>query len=694
MGNEHDPQLVRNIGIISHFFFNDTATTERILFYTGLVHRVGEVHDGNTVTDWMLQERERGITITAAAITCEWKRCRVSIVDTPGHVDFTVEVERSLRVLDGAVAIFDSVGGVEPQSETVWRQANRYNVPRIAYVNKMDRVGADFPNVVSMLERKLSANVVPLHMPLGSEEHFEGIVDLVTMKAYRYPFGGDDGPAVEESDIPDALRERALRSREEMLEKICDFDEELLELLLEGAEPEPDTIRRAIRAGVVSGRITPVLCGSSFKNKGVQHLLDAIVDYLPSPVDRGAVKGKDPRSGKEIERKLCSREHFSALVFKVASDAHVGRIGFARVYSGSVPSRVVLINPRTGGKERISRAFRMHANKRNQLDFMESGDIVALVGLRETKTGDTICDQKNQIVYEEMQFPRPVIFRSIEPKSAGEEKKLENALERLADEDPTVAVEVDKETGQKIIGGMGELHLEILVDRMIREFGVEAHVGKPQVAYRESVSKKTVVDYEFCQMVGGRNLYASCSLSIAPSLDQEEIVFCSNICDSALPSSFIDSFRQGILESATGGVLSGYPVQGVRVELFSLGVREDESNDLAFRIAGAQVFQKLCAGAEPVILEPVMRLEVIVPADYMGVAISDLNARRGRVNGIDSRRDVQVVNAEVPLSEMFGYATALRSLSQGRAAYSMQFDRYERAGEQVQIDVLRRIGRR
>lgn len=693
MDSENDPQLVRNIGIISHIDAGKTTTTERILFYTGIVHRMGEVHDGNTVMDWMQQERERGITITAAAISCGWENFRINIVDTPGHVDFTVEVERSLRVLDGAVAIFDSVGGVEPQSETVWRQADFYNVPRIAYVNKMDRVGSDFFNVVSMIERKLRSNPVPIQLPIGAGDSFDGIVDLVKMVAFRYP-AEMFGAQVDVCEIPGEMLAQAQQYRERMLEKVCDFDEELMGAMLDGAPITEESIHRAIRAGVVTNKINPVMCGSSFKNKGIQQILDAVAHYLPSPLDRGSVSGTDPVKGAIVTRKLVASEPFSALVFKIASDAHVGRLGFARVYSGRVPSRVVLVNPRTGTKERISRVFRMHSSKRNPLEEMHAGDIVALVGLRDTKTGDTICDAKNLIVYEEMHFPKPVIFRSIEPRSAGEEKKLDSALERLVDEDPTVAVDVDKETGQKIIGGMGELHLEILIDRLVREFNVEAHVGKPQVAYRETILHAQAAEIEFAQVVGGKNLYASCRVTLKPAVGATEIEFVSKVNDPGVPGEYVEAVRKGIVEGGFGGVLSGYPVQAIQAELNSIGYKEDESNEMAFKIAGAQIFQKICNAASPTILEPLMKLEVTVPAEYMGAVINDLNSRRGHVLGIEARRDIQIIDAGVPLSEMFGYATALRSISQGRASYSMRFDKYEAVGEQIQNEILKRIGRR
>lgn len=692
MGSDGGLDTVRNIGIISHIDAGKTTTTERILFYTGLIHRVGEVHDGNTVTDWMEQERERGITITSAAVSCEWRKHRINIIDTPGHVDFTVEVERSLRVLDGAVAIFDSVGGVEPQSETVWRQAARYDVPRIAYVNKMDRVGADFFNVVGMIREKLGARPVPVQIPIGKEDRFDGIVDLVEMKAYRYPVETMGAKPVVE-DIPEELLDEARLHREEMLEAACDHDEALMEAMLEEKEPTGDAIKRGLRTGTLSGAFCPVLCGSSFKNKGIQKVLDAVVELLPSPRDRGEVHGIDPKSGKKVVREPELDEPFAALVFKVASDPHTGRLAYMRVYSGRAKEREALYNPRADKRERIMRIFHMQSNKREALPTMRAGDIVALVGLKETKTGDTLCDQKHPVTFESLQFPEPVVSRAIEPKTAADEDKLVTALERLVDEDPTVHVDTDKETGQRLISGMGELHLEILVDRLIREFRVEAHVGKPQVAYRETITSAVRDTFEFAQMVGNHNAYALAELEMLPVEPGQGIEFESLVDDPAVPAPFIKSFEQGLHESASGGTMAGFPVVGIQVKLRRVGIREDDSTDLAFRIAGSMALKSLSARANPAILEPMMSLEVVVPNDYVGTVINDLNSRRGKVSGVSQRYENQVVDAEVPLAETFGYATALRSLTQGRAVYTMQFTRFDRTARNIEEDILRRIGR-
>jgi len=653
---------------------------------------MGEVHDGNTVTDWMEQERERGITITSAAVSCDWREHRVNIIDTPGHVDFTVEVERSLRVLDGAVAIFDSVGGVEPQSETVWRQANRYNVPRIAYVNKMDRVGADFRNVVGMIREKLNAKAVPIQIPIGAEENFSGVIDVVGMKAYV--FDSDElGAIPEEQAIPAEYEAEACAQREEMLEAAVDFDEELMVRMLEEEEPDAAMVVRALRAGTLAGAIYPVLCGSSFKNKGVQRLLDGVVDYLPSPLDRGEVIGADPRSGKELTRQPQQKDAFSALVFKIASDAHVGRIAFARVYSGELQERGVVYNPRADKRERIMRIFHMQSNKRTATSTCSAGDIVSLVGLKETKTGDTVCDLKHHITYEELRFPEPVVSRAIEPESAADEEKLNVALMRLADEDPTVSISSDKETGERLISGMGELHLEILVDRLVREFRVEARVGKPQVSYRETITVKVREPFELAQTLGGRSMYASCTLELIPDSSANGILFESRVEDSLVPKEFIAAFRQGLDEAASGGVLAGFPITGVRAVLHEVGIHEDDSTDVSFKMAGSMAFRTLSGKGRPTVLEPISSLEVVTPAEYVGPIINDLNSRRGKVVGISHRHTDQAVDAEVPLAETFGYATALRSLTQGRAAYSMQFDRFDRTSQNVENEILQRIGR-
>ncbi len=691
--NESDAlSNTRNIGIMAHIDAGKTTTTERILFYTGILHRMGEVHDGNTVMDWMIQERERGITITSAATTCFWKDHRINIIDTPGHVDFTIEVERSLRVLDGAVAVFDSVGGVEPQSETVWRQADKYHVPRIAFVNKMDRVGADFNNVITMMRQKLAANPVAVQLPIGKEDKFEGVVDLIRMKAYRYDETAF-GAKVLEVEIPEDMYGEALNYRELLLEKIVDYNEQLMTLMLEEGEIGPELINSTIRTAMQEGKISPVLCGSAFKNKGIQQLLDAIVEFLPSPVDRGVIEGTDPISGEIRERKPELKQPFSALVFKISSDPHVGRLAYARVYSGKAGFKDVFLNPRTKAKERVSRIFRMHSNKRHAEQYMQVGDIVALVGLKDTTTGDTICDVDFPIVFEKMIFPEPVLSRSIEPKSTVDEEKLNSALQRLSDEDPTCRISVDSETGQRLISGMGELHLEILVDRLVREFNIGVHVGNQQVSYRETITRRVTEKFEVTQPVGGKSQYANITILVEPVEAIHGIVIENSVTDPQFPESFLAAVRQGIIESSSGGTLSGYPLAGIKAVIKEAVYKEEDSTEMAFKIAGTMAYRQACAKAAPVILEPQMKLEVVVPQEYMGSVINDLNGRRGKVSGIEARKDVQVIDAEAPLSEMFGYATALRSLTQGRAVYTMQFDRYEITTKAVQDEILRRIGR-
>ncbi|MBD3346207.1 MAG: elongation factor G [Chitinivibrionales bacterium] len=690
---ELDLHNVRNIGIMAHIDAGKTTTTERILFYTGMVHRMGEVHDGNTVMDWMEQERERGITITSAAITCDWKDRRITIIDTPGHVDFTIEVERSLRVLDGAVAVFDSVGGVEPQSETVWRQADKYHVPRIAFVNKMDRTGADFHNVLTMMENKLGTVPVALQLPIGKEDSFEGVIDLIGLKAYVY----DEetlGTQVVEKDVPSELSEEAGQYREALLEKVCDFNDELMQAMLEGEAITEQKIKNAVRAGVLKNKISPVICGSALRNKGVQQLLDAIIDFLPSPLERDGVKGRNPETHEEIFRELSSSEPFSALVFKIASDAHVGRLAFIRVYSGKADMKSALLNPRTGKKERISRIFQMKSNRRKQLREIHAGQIVAVVGLKDSKTGDTLCDGKNPVYLEQMIFPPPVIRRSIEPKSSVDEDKLQKALESLTDEDPTCSVVIDSETGQRLIAGMGELHLEVLIDRLIREFNVAVHVGKPQVTYRETITGRGKAEYEFSQLLGGRSQYARVMLEVQSSDPSQDVEFVdARSKESEFPEGFLLAIRHGVLEACSGGVMSGYPLRGITVRLVDAVFREDDSTEMAFKISAATAFNNACKNSAPVLLEPVMNVEIVVPPDFMGAVINDINSRRGRVINISTRKDAQVVDAEAALSEMFGYATALRSLTQGRAVYSMQFSRYDIMPEQYQTEILKRIGR-
>jgi len=692
MENADGLQKVRNIGIVAHIDAGKTTTTERILYYSGVVHKMGEVHDGNTVMDWMAQERERGITITAAAISCQWRDCRINIIDTPGHVDFTVEVERSLRVLDGAVAIFDSVNGVEPQSETVWHQADTYRVPRIAFVNKMDRAGADFERAVGMMEKKLSMKPVAIQLPVGREETFAGVIDLIRMKAYSYNEQAL-GAEVIESEIPERYREESLYNREVMLEKVCDFDDELMQQVLETHTADERLIKRAIRTGVLANKIYPVLCGAAFKNKGIQQVLDAVVDFLPSPVDRGAVIGRHPQSADPVERRPSVDEPFSCLVFKIAADGHAGRLAFARVYSGQAGFKDSIINPRTGSKERLARIYQMHSNRRKQIETARAGDIVGIVGLKDTKTGDTLCDPKHPVCFEQMTFPQTVLARTIEPKSAAEEDKLTAALERLADEDPTCKVYIDSETGQRLISGMGELHLEILIDRLVREFNVEANVGKPQVAYRETVTKETTQRTEFSQLIGGKAQYAAVTLIVAPIQAARGVEFATETSIGNVAPLFIDAVRRGVLEATSGGEMTGYQMAGVSVRLCKLEIREDDTTEMACKIAGATAFRQACSAAEPALLEPLMKLEVVVPSDYVGAVVNDINSRRGKILGISVRGETQIVDAEVPLAAMFGYATALRSLTQGRALYTMQFDRYEQTARAVQDEILKKIGR-
>jgi len=684
---------LRNIGIMAHIDAGKTTTTERILYYTGVIHRMGDVDDGNTVMDWMVQERERGITITSAATSCLWKNCQINIIDTPGHVDFTIEVERSLRVLDGAIAIFDSVGGVEPQSETVWNQANKYSVPRIAFVNKMDRIGADFERVISMMQRKFSLQPVAIQMPVGKEDSFQGVVDLIRMKSLY--FDDDLGVTVREEEIPSSLREEALHFREILLEKASEYDDELLEKFLEHDEIPEDSVHRAIRKGVLQNQIFPVLCGAAFKNKGVQPLLDAVVRYLPSPIDRGVVKGRDPTTGEATERLPDVKAPFSALVFKIASDAHVGRIAYIRAYSGSAGFKDTFLNPRTGAREKVTRIFHMHSNHRKATQNIEAGDIIALVGLKNTSTGDTLCEAKFPVVYEEMIFPKPVMSISIEPKSTTDEGKLSAALKRLQDEDPTCTVGIDKETGQLLISGMGELHLDIMTDRLKREFNVEVHSGRPQVSYHETITRDLLEEIEYQQVLAGKTHYAFISLRVSPIDASESVQFYSKVKDTlqVVPPEYIAAVKQGVTEASGGGELAGYQVTGIRVLLEKLGLREGDTTEMACKIAGSMAFRQAYKKACPVILEPFMKLEIVMPEEYMGSVINDLNTRRGKILNISPRRDQQIVNAQAPLSELFGYATALRSLTQGRSVYTMQFSHYDKTAPSVQDGILKRIGR-
>ena len=686
MGRQVPLERTRNIGIMAHIDAGKTTTTERILFYTGRVHKIGEVHDGAATMDWMVQEQERGITITSAATTCMWRDHRINIIDTPGHVDFTVEVERSLRVLDGAVAVFCSVGGVEPQSETVWRQADKYRVPRIAYVNKMDRTGADFFNVVNMMKERLGANPVPIQLPIGAEDSFVGVVDLVKEKAIIYV--DDLGTKSEETAIPEDMVELVAEYREKLLEAVAEHDEELMMKYLEGEEISVDELIKAIRKATIAVQITPVLAGSSFKNKGVQPLLDAIVDYLPSPVDIPDVKGQDPETGEEISRKPADDEKFSALAFKIMTDPYVGKLTFFRVYSGTMKSGSYVFNSTKGKKERIGRILQMHANHREEINEVFAGDIAAAVGLKFTTTGDTLCDEKAPIVLESMEFPEPVIDIAIEPKSKADQDKLAMTLQKLAEEDPTFRMHTDHETGQTIISGMGELHLDIIVDRLVREFKVEANVGRPQVAYKETIKKAVKAEGKFIRQSGGRGQYGHCWIEIEPLERGAGYEFVNKIVGGVIPKEYIPAVDAGIREAMETGVLAGYPMLDIRVMLFDGSYHEVDSSEMAFKVAGSMAFKESAKKADPVLLEPIMKVEVIVPEEYMGDVMGDINSRRGRIESMDQRGNSRVITAYVPLAEMFGYATDLRSRTQGRGQYTMQFARYEEVPKNVAEEII------
>ena len=674
------PQL-RNIGIMAHIDAGKTTTTERILFYTGRVHRVGEVHDGAATMDWMEQEQERGITITSAATTCYWHRLdtdyRINIIDTPGHVDFTAEVERSLRVLDGAVAVFCAVGGVEPQSETVWRQADRYTVPRIALVNKMDRIGADFGNVVEMMKDRLGANAYPVQYPLGEGELFTGVVDIVERKSIIYE--DEMGSQFAESGVPDGLKDKVEELRHQLLEAAIEHDDDLIEKYLSGEELTNDEFRHAIRAATIKGALFPVFCGSAFKNKGVQALLDGVIDYLPSPVDVPAIQGHLPQQDETLESRAADDDApFSALAFKIATDPYVGKLTFFRVYSGSLPSGSYVYNATKGKRERVGRILQMHANKREERDEVFAGDIAAAIGLKAVKTGDTLCLETDQIILEAMKFPEPVIAVAIEPKTKADQDKLGSGLGKLAEEDPTFRVHTDSETNQTIISGMGELHLEIIVDRLKREFDVEANIGRPQVAYRETIrSRAEKIEGKFVRQSGGRGQYGHVVINIEPSEPGTGFVFEDKVVGGNIPREYISSVEAGIRESLDSGVLAGYPIIDVKVELIDGSYHDVDSSEMAFKIAGSLALKNGIKKATPVLLEPVMDVEVVTPTDYMGDIIGDLSARRGKVGGMTERAGARVIGASVPLGEMFGYSTTLRSLSQGRAVFTMQFAHYE-----------------
>ncbi len=691
MAERYPLERVRNIGIMAHIDAGKTTTTERILFYTGRLHRMGEVHEGSATMDWMEQEKERGITITSAATTCFWNDHRINIIDTPGHVDFTAEVERSLRVLDGAVALFCAVGGVEPQSETVWRQADKYHVPRIAFVNKMDRIGADYYNVVEMIEVRLGARPIPLQIPMGEGDLFTGLIDLVKMKAVIY----DEtslGTRWVEQEIPRDLADKAEEYRTKLLEAASEFDDSLMEKYLDGEAIEEKELKAAIRKGVIQNEIVPVLCGSAFKNKGVQRLLDAIVDYLPSPLDMPPVKGYDPRSDKEIVRKVSDNEPFTALAFKIMSDPYVGKLTYFRVYAGKLKSGSYVLNANTGKKERIGRILRMHANRREDIDMVYTGDIAAAVGLKYTRTGETLCDASKPIILERMEFPEPVISVAIEPKSKADQDKLTDALSKLSDEDPTFRVSTDEETGQTLISGMGELHLEIIIDRLLREFKVGARIGRPQVAYKETITKAVKAEGKFIRQSGGRGQYGHVVIEVEPNEKGKGFLFENKIVGGVVPKEFIPAVKAGVEDGLKNGVLAGYPVVDVIVRLVDGSYHEVDSSEMAFRIAGSIAIKNALQKADPILLEPIMEVEVVVPEEYMGEVIGDLNSRRGKISGILPRKDAQVVEALVPLSEMFGYATALRSLTQGRAVYTMQFHHYDVMPQNISDEIIEKVG--
>jgi len=681
-------EKIRNIGIMAHIDAGKTTTTERILFYTGKVHKMGETHEGSAVMDWMEQEQERGITITSAATTCYWKDHRINIIDTPGHVDFTVEVERSLRVLDGSVAVFCAKGGVEPQSETVWRQADKYRVPRIAYINKMDIVGANFDNVISMMKERLGANPVPIQIPIGSEANFKGIVDLVHQKAYLYT--NDIGTEISEEEIPEDLRDEAQQHREKMLEALSDIDEEIMMKYLEGEEIPEEDIRRAIRKGCVEVKITPVLCGSSYRNKGVQLLLDAIIYYMPSPLDIPPVKGISTETGEEAERRASDDEPFSALAFKIVSDPYVGKLTYFRVYSGKLKSGSYVYNSTKQKRERIGRILYMHANHRQEVDEVMTGDIVAAVGLKDTATGDTLSSEEHPVILESMQFPEPVIRVAIEPKTKADQDKMGVALQKLSEEDPTFKTYTEQETGQTIIAGMGELHLEIIVDRMLREFKVDANVGRPQVAYKETIRKHVKAEGKFVRQSGGRGQYGHVWLEIEPLEQGKGYEFVNKIVGGVIPKEFIPAVDNGVREALTSGVLAGYPVVDVKVTLYDGSYHEVDSSEMAFKVAGSIAFKEGMKKASPVLMEPVMKVEVVVPEEYLGDVIGDINARRGQIEGMEPRGGAQVVRGFVPLSEMFGYATDLRSRTQGRGVYTMQFSHYAEVPKNIADSIINR----
>ena len=682
-------EKTRNIGIIAHIDAGKTTTTERILFYTGILHKMGEVHEGAATMDWMAQEKERGITITSAATTCHWKNHRINIIDTPGHVDFTVEVERSLKVLDGAVTVLSAKSGVEPQSETVWRQAERYHVPRMVYVNKMDIIGADFYNVLKMMVERLNANPVAIQIPIGAEDTFQGLIDLIKMKAVIYEEDYTKEPDL--VDIPAEYKEKAEEYRQKMLDTIAETDDELMMKYLEGEELTEEEIKAAIRKATIACEITPVVCGSSYKDKGIQPMLDAVVDYMPAPVDIPAIKGINPDTNEEDKRESSDEEPFAALAFKIMADPFVGKLAFFRVYSGTLNAGSYVFNSTKGKKERIGRILQMHANHRKEIEVVYSGDIAAAVGLKDTTTGDTLCDENHPIILESMEFPDPVISVAVEPKTKADQEKMGIALQKLAEEDPTFRVRTDAETGQTIISGMGELHLDIIVDRMSREFKVDCKVGKPQVAYRETIRKTVKAEGKFVRQSGGKGQYGHCWLELIPQDPGTGFSFESKIVGGAIPKEYIGPIENGIKEAMENGVVAGYPMVDIKAIVYDGSYHEVDSSEMAFKVAGSMAFKAGATKANPVLLEPYVKVEVTVPEEYMGDVIGDLNSRRGRIEGMEPRNGVEVINAFVPLSEMFGYATDLRSKTQGRGNYSMEVSYYDEVPKNISDAIVAKV---
>lgn len=691
MASKVNIQKVRNIGIMAHIDAGKTTTTERILFYTGKLHRLGEVHDGAATMDWMEQEKERGITITSAATTCFWNEHQINIIDTPGHVDFTVEVERSLRVLDGAVALFCAVGGVEPQSETVWRQADKYKVPRIAFINKMDRTGADFYNAVQMMKDRLGANAIPINLPIGEGDMFTGVIDLITFKARMF-HEETFGATFDDIKIPDDLIEIATKYRTQMLEAVSEVDDTLLEKYLEGQEITEAEIIRVLRQATIELKIVPVLCGSAFKNKGVQKLLDSVVDFLPSPVDFKEIEAHHVGINDLIKRKIDENEKFTALAFKIMTDPFVGKLTFFRVYSGTLHGGSYIYNSVSGKKERISRLLQMHANHREEIDEVRAGDIAAAVGLKFTKTGDTLCTEDDAVMLEKIIFPEPVIQIAIEPKTKADQDKLSDALVKLSDEDPTFRIKVDEETGQTLISGMGELHLEILVDRMKREFKVEANVGKPQVAYRETITQTVQAEGKFVKQSGGRGKYGHVWIELGPNEPGKGFEFINGIVGGVVPKEYIPAVSAGIQDALKNGVIAGFPVVDVKAKLYDGSYHDVDSDEISFKVAGSMAFKAGAKKAKPILLEPIMDVEVVTPEEYLGDVMGDLNSRRGKIEGFSARKDAQVIKATVPLSEMFGYATVLRSMTQGRAIYTMQFLHYSEVPKSISEEIAEKSG--